>query len=106
MLARRVLVLGVLDGYAHVLQGEHGALTQVSGQVRHRQLEVRAGVERLGRLTRFARCKVEVLDLGGGVKREPAAAGTLERPPEHVPGTAFEWRAVEVGDVAEHAGYR
>ena len=46
----------------------------------------------------------------GGVKRGAvgvlAAAGTLERPPEHVPGTAFEWRAVEVGDVAEHAGYR
>ena len=33
VLARGVLVLGVLDGDAHLLEGEHGALAQVAGHV-------------------------------------------------------------------------
>ena len=48
VLARRVLVLAVLDRDAHVLEGEHRALAQVAGQVGDRQLEVRAVVERRG----------------------------------------------------------
>ena len=48
VLARRVLVLGVLDRDAHVLEGEHGPLAQVDGEVGHGQLEVGAGVERFG----------------------------------------------------------
>ena len=46
VLAGGVLVLGVLDGDAHLLQGEHGPLAQVAGQVGGGELEVGAGVER------------------------------------------------------------
>jgi len=65
VLARRIFVLGVLNRDAHVFEGEHGALAQIGGQVRHCELEVRSRVERLRRLARFARREVEVLDLRG-----------------------------------------
>ena len=50
--------------------------------------------------------EVEVLDLRQAAKKVNAAvAGPVERPPQHVAGTALERRAVEVDDVAEHPGH-
>ena len=50
--------------------------------------------------------EVEPLELGRGVEREAGAARLLERAAQHLAGVAFERRAVEVDDVAEHAGDR
>ena len=101
VLAGGVLVLGVLDRDAHLLEGEHGPLAQVAGPVGDRQLEVRAGVEQGGGVTptsgRVGCGEVEELDLGGGVEGEALVPGPLEAAPQHVAGVTLERGPVEVG---------
>ena len=50
--------------------------------------------------------EVEELQLGCGIERVPELPGPLEGSPEDVTGIALEGRAVQVEDVAEHAGDR
>ena len=50
--------------------------------------------------------EVEELHLGRDVEGEALLAGPVEVALEHLAGVALERRAVEVGDVAEHAGRR
>ena len=105
VLAARVLVLGVLDGDAHLLEHEHRAPPQVAGQVGHGEVEVGAGVERDRAVGRVGIGEVEELDLGRGEERVAGRPGPLERAAQGVPRVAPEGRAVEVGDVAEDAGH-
>ena len=105
VLARGVLVLGVLDGDAHLLQGEDAALAEVARHVGGGELEVGAGVEGHGRVRRVGVGEVEVLDLGGREEGEPLLPGAVEGPAQGVSGAAFEGSAVEVEDVAEDPGH-
>ncbi len=104
VLARRVLVLGVLDGDAHLLEREDTALTEVTRHVGGGELEVRARVEGHGRVRRIGVGEVEVLDLRGGEEGESLLAGAVEVPAQHVPGASLEGSPVEVEDVAEDPG--
>ena len=105
VLATGVLVLGVLHGDAHLLEHEHGAPTEVAGQIGHRQVEVRAGVEGDRAPLRVGVGEVEVLHFGGREEGEAGGPGALERPPQGMAGVTLEGRTVEVGDVAEDAGH-
>ncbi len=101
-----VLVLGVLDGDPHLLEGEHRALAQVPGQVGHRELEVGAVVQRDGRRSRrdVLRGEVEVLELGGGVEAEALFPSPFDGASQDIAGVALERGPVQVGDVADHPG--
>ena len=68
--------------------------------VERREVEVRADVERLGRL-RVA--EQEELDLGPDVERQAQIARARHRPPQDRARVALEERALRRADVAEHA---
>jgi len=91
VLAGGVLVLGVLDGDAHLLQGEHGAGAQVARDVAGGELEVGAGIEGHRRVAGVGVGEIEVLDLGGGVEGEALVPGPVEGAAQGVAGTALEW---------------
>jgi hypothetical protein len=103
VLARRVLVEAVLDGDAHRLECLDGALAQRAGHVRGGEVEVGALVER-DRRPVAVRGEIEELQLRRDVEREAPFAGLVEVAAQHLAGIALERRAVEVADVAEHAG--
>jgi hypothetical protein len=103
LLAGRVLVLRVLDRDAHLLEGEHGAATQVARTVGAGQVEVRPRVDRprgSGRVD-VGVGEVEVLHLGSGEEGVAVGPSTLEGPPQRVARAALERGLVEVEDVAE-----
>ena len=104
VLAPRILVLGVLDGDAHLLEHEHRAPAQVARQVGHREVEVGARVEADRAPGGVGVGEVEELHLGGGEEGVARGTGPLERASQGVARVALERRAVEVGDVAEDAG--
>ena len=106
VLAGGVLVLGVLDGDAHLLEREHAPLAEVARHVAGGQLEVRAAVEGHGSVAGVGVGEVEVLDLRRRVEREALLPGAVERPAQDVAGAPLERRPVEVEDVAEHPGHR
>ncbi len=97
-------MVAVLDRDPHRLERVDGALAQVGGDVGGREVEVGRLVERLGCPGGIAVGEVEELHLGGGVEAEAPIAGGVEVAAQHLPGIALECRAVEVDDVAEHAG--
>ena len=105
VLAARVLVLGVLDGDAHLLEHQHRAPAQVAREVGHGQVEVGAGVEGDRAPLGVGVGEVEELHLGRGEEGVAGGPGPLERPAQGVAGVTLERRAVEVGDVAEDAGH-
>jgi len=77
------LVMGELDGYPHILQGEHGGLAEVLGDGPRHVVEVGAGVDRHGLLVRVALGIEEVeLDLGVDVAGEAHVGGLVEGPLE------------------------
>ena len=104
VLARGVLVEGVLDRDAHRLQRLDRALAERAGHVGRREVEVRAGVERPGPAV-VAGDEVEELHLRGDVEREATGPGPLEVAPQDTPGVTLEWSTVEVEDVAEDPGF-
>ena len=104
VLARGVLVVAVLDGDAHRLERVDRALAEVGGDVGGGEVEVGRLVERLRRRARVGVGEVEELHLGRGVEAEAPLAGPVEVAAQHLAGVALERRAVDVGDVAEHAG--
>jgi hypothetical protein len=104
VLAGRVLVVRVADGDAHRLQVQHRLLPEVAGDVGDGEVEVGPVVERLGRLRRVGVREVEVLDVGADVEGEALLPGPVEGPAQDLTGIAGERRAVQGGDVAEHAG--
>ena len=103
VLARAVLVEAVLDGDAHRLEHEDRLLAQLRHHVVRREVEEPGVVEGLGLLGRL---EVEELHLRRGEEREALLAGALEVALQHVARVAGEGLAVEVLDVAEHAGDR
>ena len=106
VLARGVLVLAVLDGDAHVLQGQHGLAAQLTCQVVGGQVEVGALVEGHRRQPGGAvgrRGEVEVLELRSHEEGETEAPGSFQGSAQYVAGIAFERRAVEVHHVTHNS---
>ena len=64
MLAVRVLVLGVFDRDAHLLEHEHRAPAQVAGQVGHAEVEVRPRIQGHRAAGRVGVGEVEELHFG------------------------------------------
>ena len=94
------LVVVILDGDAHRLEGVNRPVAEVGRRVQGRHREVAALVERLGSLVRL---EEEVLELWPDVERvEAHAPHALDRPPQHVAGIAFVGLPVGSDDVADH----
>ena len=105
VLAGGVLVLGVFNRDAHLLEGEHRALADVAGPVGHRELEVRAGIEGGGSMGGVGVSEIEVFDLGSGEESEAAVVGPVEGAAQDVAGASLEGRSVQVDDVTEDSGH-
>ena len=103
LLAGRDLVVAELHRDAHGLQREDRLAAEVVGDVVRGQVEVAAGVGRLGRRAVGRQVlQQEELDLGVGVEGEPHVGGLGQRPAQHVPRVGPGRRAVGQRDVAEH----
>src|SRR6202035_1336433 len=89
VLAGGVLVLGVLDGDAHLLEREHAALAEVARHVAGGELEIRAAVEGRRWVVGMGVGEVEVLDLGRRVEGETLLPGAVECPAKGVAGTSL-----------------
>ena len=100
VLRGRDRVVRVLHRHAQLLQVVDDPASEVAPDVERRQVEVRADVERLGRL-RVA--EQEVLDLGSDVERQAHVVRAGDRPPQDRARVALEQRALRRPDVAEHA---
>ena len=95
------LVVGLLHRDTDGLQVGDDAAPELAAAVEGGQVEVCAGVERLGPLRRG---EEEELDLGAGIEGVPELAGSTELALQHLPGIAGEGGAIRRQDVAEHPG--
>ena len=105
MLARRILVLSMLDRDAHLLEGQHAALAQLAGQVTHVEVEVAPCIEWLQRSRRVEVLEVEVLELGGDEEGVAPLVGCCEHTVQRLARAPREGRPIEVDDVAEDPGH-
>ena len=101
MLAARVLVLGVLDRNAHLLEHQYRTPAQVAREIGHREVEVGAGVQGHWAPLGIGIGEIEELHLWRSEEGESGGARPLEHPAQRMPRIAPERRAVEVGDVTE-----
>ena len=103
LLARGDLVVGVLHRDAHRLEHGDRLAPEVVRDVVRREVEVAAGVDRLGSgALGGQRAQQEELDLRVRVEGEPGVGGLGERPAQHVPRVGPARRPVGHLDVAEH----
>lgn len=66
VLGGAVLMMGVLDGNAHLLEREHGIAAQIARRIKAGQIEVSAAVEHFGA---FRILEIVVFELGAYVER-------------------------------------
>ena len=90
LLARRVFVEGVLDRDTELLELADRLLSQVTGSISCREIEVPASVEGPRWLTRLRLLEVEELDIGSDVEGETLGVGGLDMPAEHLARIAME----------------
>ena len=103
VLAGRDLVMRGLDVEAHLLEREDDLAAHVLAEIDRRQVEVAAGVVRLGRRLAVAPLEQEELGLGAGVHREAPLGGERDDALQRAcAGSPSNGVAVRVGDVADH----
>ena len=102
VLGGTLLMVGVLHGNAHLLQGEHRVAAQVGGGIERRQIEIAAVVEHLGALGVL---EVEVLQLGPHDERVAGLGGPTHYALQHMARISRVGFPFRRADVADHAGH-
>jgi hypothetical protein len=99
-----ILVERVLHRDAHGLQGANCLLAQIPGDVGGGEVEERRLVQRSWRTPFLGRSEIEELDVGRDEEVESESARLVQVASQHLAGITAERRAIQIVDVAEHAG--
>ena len=102
VLAGGGLMVGRLDGDAHLAEVEHRLTPKVRGDIARRLVEIAASVDSGGVIRAL---EVEKLNVRSYVELQAQTAGLLHALLEDVAGIAVEGRVLRGHDVAEHAGH-
>ena len=98
------LVMSRLDVKTHLLERQHDLATHVFAEIDRRQVEIAAGVVRLGRRRALTPLKEKEFRLGPGIHHVAFAGSEGNGSFQHRPGAAPERCAVRVRDVSAPSG--